>query len=266
MVNENPGFVRWNLGYHVYLWHGNEEFSDLTPRISSPHVNVLSESEGNRAYSRIKTILRLVSAIRILKGDGRLYLNGDLKLYSYNDDRYKNPRYTVDPNIEFEELINPFDSSVTKELELKSEEDPSPNRDKDYVRLAVRDSLVREVLLLLALGEEETLYFLVNTYKIFENIMDELNLGKNNGKIVKKANTPQISTELVDALEKMLGYTQYINSRKGAGLLARHGAGPTPAPRVIPTLQEIKDALITVINEWLNFKCSVTFGRYYKVR
>ncbi|MCM3169006.1 hypothetical protein [Peribacillus frigoritolerans] len=266
MIHENPGFVNWDLGHHVNLWHGDEEFSDLTPRMSSPHVDILNETEGSRASSRINTILRLISAINVLRGYNRLYLNGDLRLNNYGNDTYRCPRIDLNKDIEFEELINPFDNSVTEELEIKSEADPSPNRDKDYVRLAVNDSLVREVLLLLHLGEEDTLYFLVNTYKIFENIMDELDLGKSNGSILKRDSTPQISDELVNALEKMLSYTQYINSKKGAGLLARHGAGPTPAPRNIPTLQEVRTSLIRAINEWLNYKCSIAFGRSYRTR
>src|SRR5699024_7412034 len=66
-VRGNPSLAYLNFG-HCYFYHGDAEFADLTPRFASPHVNVIKEKDASRASTRIKTILRLVSGIRMVCG------------------------------------------------------------------------------------------------------------------------------------------------------------------------------------------------------
>ncbi|MGE6611882.1 hypothetical protein ACQKFG_15280 [Peribacillus sp. NPDC076916] len=261
MIYENPGFASWNIGRHIYLWNGDDDMADLTPRISSPHVDVLGEDEGNRAYYRLSSMIRLLSAIRVLNGHDKIHSFGDLGLYFYNQNRYKRPSYySKDVDIEFEELMNPFDDTIAKQVEEQAVGQPS-NRSEDIVRLAVLDPLVRENLLLLSLGEEQILYLLINTYKIFENILNELDLGKSQGKIVKR-NGPEISEELHSALVSLLKHTGFINTKKGgAGFLSRHGQTKDRAPKEIPTIQDVRHSLIDVMNNWLDFKRNEYFGK-----
>lgn len=263
-VVANPGYGSWIVGHHISFFNGDEEFGDLGTYFSSPHVNVLPISEADRAKARLTTLLRLISGINVILGSYRLVPNTDT-LY-YENDRREIFRMYPDISMDtlFEELANPFDSKVIQELEQK-DDFYGPNCPKDYFQLIVEEPLVRENILLFTLGEEEMLYFLVNTYKIVENIKNELKLTKNNNKLKTTNESPSdVPQYLLDSLSDVNHYSQYINSWDASGILSRHGMTSKPAPNQIPSILEIKEALITALNDYLNYKCVSKFGRDYK--
>ncbi|MFF2855580.1 hypothetical protein [Peribacillus sp. NPDC058002] len=57
-------------------------------------------------------------------------------------------------------MMNLFDNTIAMRVEKETVGKPS-NWNEDIVRLAVLDPLVRENLLLLSLGEEQTLYLMI---------------------------------------------------------------------------------------------------------
>ena len=260
-INGNPGLAEWDIGPHFYFWHDRNDGGNITPLFSSPHVNVLQEEESTRAYIRIKTLLRLLSGINILRGDDIFYHHSTLEYVK--DNLFRTGTWTEDIDVTIEELGNPFDENILNDIQLNrirrgSEE---PSLVKDYIELSVNESLVREVLLLLTLGEEETIYFLINTYKIFENIRNDLGLKVSNRKIHGRKDLP---SELLESLSKLAGYSQYINSKDASGILSRHGSGNTPSPKDKPSLIEIKRALRLAVSTWMKYKCEISFGRVYK--
>lgn len=85
-------------------------------------------------------------------------------IYTRNDP-YKRVSPKEDLNIILDELLNPFDDSVARVIK-KHEIDNKPSQERDFFNLIVHDPLVREVITLFALGEEQVLYFLINTYKL----------------------------------------------------------------------------------------------------
>lgn len=185
--------------------------------------------------------------------------------YKYNNS-FRNQRAYKDiiPNddldIIIEEFQNPFDArvvSLINELESQS----SISKEQNYFHLSVIDSLVREVLILFTLGEEQPIYFLVNTYKIMENLKNEYNLGINSSRLTKKKDSKPIPDYLFDSLGNLYMYSRYINSRDAAGIFSRHGATNVEPPLIKPTFKEIRMALITSINFWLNHKCELIFER-----
>lgn len=264
-IATNPGIVNSDLGFHIDFFNGDEEFGDLGPYFTSPHVNKLNEQEAERAKARLKTLLRLISGINLILGNRSLMPKSETLYYLDNRERYKKFHPEISMQILFEELENPFDMELLSENPSLSTE-YSHNIRKDYFQLTSEDELVREVLLLLTLGEEQILYFLINTYKIVENIKSELSLSKNNGKLNVTDDSP---THLPESLLKRLNnaneFAQYINSRDASGILSRHGQTKIMAPKAIPTIEEIREVLFKTVNEWLNYKCSIRFNRKYKI-
>ncbi|TYR81127.1 hypothetical protein FZC66_04485 [Priestia megaterium] len=221
-VKGNPGLAEWDIGPHLYFWHDRDD-----------GVNLLRDQE---IFYHHTTLEYFQSGI------------------------YRTAGWDEDIDVTLEELENPFDINTLKYIQQRVQTEPSLV--KDYIQLSVNEPLVREVLLLLTLGEEETIYFLVNTYKIFENIRHELGLKVSNGKVHGKKDLP---SDLLESLSELAGYSHYINSKNASGILSRHGAGNTPAPVVKPSLIEIKRALYSAVNNWLNHKCMINFGRLYKL-
>ncbi len=257
-VYENPGITRWHLGNH-FAFCNIEGSGD--PYFTSPHVNILDENDASRAYARLKILLQLVSGIRVLHGKEKIISPKSLNYY--NGYRYDTPSWEEDIDIMFDELSNPFDSEVCEYYKDKKGY-YSSEFDEDVINLLISDSLVREVIILLAMSQEEIVYFLVNTYKIIENIKSDLSLGSNNSKLIKSKNSKDLPEFLLTSLNEIYQYSQYMNSRDASGILSRHGVTKIPIPSKIPTLKEIKVSLTNAINDWLNYKCMTKFNRKYK--
>lgn len=254
----NAGISHSDMGDQLFFCSGNEEFADFGPYFSSPHVNVISFNDASRAKARITTLLRLVSGIKVLQGSSLIVPKANTLYFERDDGRFEKLHPQPDMETIFEELTNPFDSNVLTEIKYKYDK-MTPNRIKDYLQLTVSDNLVREVILLLSLGEEQALYFLINTYKIVENMISDLNLNKNNGKLKPKSPS-ELPNYLLESMNEIFKYSQYINSRDGSGFLSRHGATNIKAPKHIPTFTEIRSALLLSVNDWLNYKCYRYFG------
>lgn len=248
----NPGIIGWDLNSHIQFKNGDSYGDTYIPILTSPHVNVLSKNESTRAHTRLTTLLRLVNGLRILQNTNPV--EADTTLYFEN----RSARYSEDFDITLEELSYPFDESVIARLE-KRDKNSNPDQYKDYFQLIIDEPIVREVIILLTLAQEQLIYLVINAYKIFEIINHDLGLSTKNYK-----NTDNLPAELFSSLLQFKSYGQYMNSRDGAGYLSRHGSAKTaPAPAKIPTREEFKTDLNSIIHEWLNYKCTQTFGRSY---
>lgn len=259
-VNENLGITNWDLGPHFRFWNADPENIQQIPVFSSPHVDVLPESQEIRAYARTKTLLRLVSGLSLILRECPVHsLNS---FYYHKNERMKQIYENKNTTIAFQELINPFDTSVI--LKVKANMAPfyefTPNRRTDYAELIVTDSLVREVILLLSLAFEEDLYLLVNTYKILETLRNDLEFKVKSGKLVPNKISEQYS---FDNLFKLQQFTGYINNRGSSGILSRHGYTGKETQITAPSYDDIFDTLVKSIKEWLNYKCATIFKRIY---
>lgn len=254
-IYTNPGIIGWDLGPHFHFLNGDSEEITLKPIFESHHVDVLKPQESTRAYIRFNALMRLVNGLRIINKADMIKL--DTSLFFDNGISIQSVNYGTDLDILLEELENPFDKDMLAKLEKRDVSSP-PSRLKDYTQLIIDEPIVREVIILLTLSHEQAIYLLINTYKIFENINTDLDL-----KTSKYVNPGHLPEDLFDSLTKLKEYTQYINSRNGSGILSRHGATNIPAPAHKPTLNQIKELLVSVVDEWMNYKCTIAFKRKY---
>ncbi|PEB42244.1 hypothetical protein [Bacillus pseudomycoides] len=264
-VYTNPGIIGWDLGGHICFFNGDSEGDTYVPYITSPHVNVLNQNEASRAYARLTSLLRLINGMRTLQNESTIGASTTLYFNMRHEDYSEN----IDTLVE--ELANPFDESIlskipkwTKDSKRITEDESRPKRSyiyQDYLQLIIDEPLVREVVLLLTLSEEQVIYLLVNTYKIFENIRSDLGLPSK-----LKKNEFNLPEDLFDALKKMNDHYLYINSREASGIFCRHGE-KYPAPKKDKSpLEDIRSDTILAINAWLKYKCLKTFGREYPLK
>jgi len=253
----NPGIIGWDLGCHMQFFNGDPDGITYIPVFNSPHADVLDRNESTRAYARLTSLLRIVNGLRILLD--RETISASTTLYYDNGFNPKAERYSEDLDITLEELENPFDNEVLERLEVR-DKSSEPNIYKDYLQLIIDEPIVREVILLLTLSKEQIIYLLVNTYKIFENILADLDIGSKLDK-----NEKNLPEELFNSLKELKRHNQYINSRDASGILSRHGER-YPAPKKNPSREDVQKALNCAINEWLIYKCTKKFGRKYKFK
>ncbi|PEO71140.1 hypothetical protein CN572_19200 [Bacillus wiedmannii] len=253
-VYTNPGVIGWNIGGHFGFFNSDFEGDTYVPHFTSPHVNILNNNETSKIYARLTTLLRLVNGIRVLQN--RLEIGASRELYFHHGMNTGNRSYSEDLDTFLKELENPFDEEILSKLEKR---DSNSNRNvyEDYFQLIVDEPLVREVVILLSLSEEQILYLLINTYKIFENMRSDLKV-----KPKLETNETNLPESLFNALKKINEHNNYINSREASGILCRHGE-KFKAPKEASTLEDIRKDTIHAINEWMNYKCISKFGRDY---
>jgi hypothetical protein len=259
----NPGIADWKVSPHFTFFLGDLDHGDHDPYFSSPHLNVIDngiKSDANIVYARLKSLLRLISGVSLLTGNKKIDYSSTL--YCEVDGIITKVYWDSCPDIELQELSNPFDVNVISRLE-KRNKDSQANYAKDVIELIIENEIVREVILLLALSSEDLLYFLINTYKIYETIKNDLKINISNRKVI---NREELSDDMHDTFVQLLQYTQYINSRNSSGILSRHGANSTPATITSPSTEEINTVLLKCINCWLIEKIEVKYGRRYKYK
>lgn len=259
------GEIRWNIGPHFYFFDGNYDdgFPPL-PLFSSPHVNILEKSQSTRAFARMSTLLRLINGLSLITRGQPIY---SLKRFSYHEKQFmEDVSKNHDSSIILEELGNPFDDTVIEEIENES----FMNNNTvftDYAELIIKDELVREVILLLSLSMEEELYLLINAYKIYEIIRNDMRFEqqsrdkKREAKLRKDIITEEFPFTSFLQLEDLTGY---INNKGASGLLCRHGFSNREKKIKAPSYDEIVDIIIIAISEWISYKSHVKFGRLYK--
>ncbi|MGG1340157.1 hypothetical protein ABE244_06165 [Bacillus toyonensis] len=266
-VYANPGIIGLDLGEHIKFFNGDSEGDTYVPYMTSPHVNILEGSEATKAYARLNSFLRLVNGIKTLLNQNTI---GSSKVLHCN---MRDTHYEENIDTLVEELANPFDKNILLELpewnrdsnrvtgseDMYKEPSKEPSIYKDYLQLIINEPIVREVVLLLTLSEEQVIYLLVNTYKIFENIRHDLKLTPK-----LKPNESNLPDSLLDALRKIDEHNNFINAREVSGIFCRHGerykekkGGNTS------TLEAVRKDLIFAINQWMNYKCISQFGRDY---
>lgn len=257
-VTGNPGLSGLDFG-HCYFFNGDAEFGDLRPRFAWPHVNILEIDDAYEALARMQNILRLLSGVRTVCDFSAIYQRTRTNTINYNNGVSRlTPNYNID--ILIKELENPFDDEVTS---LINRIGTTSSKVDDYFNLLVTDPLAREVITLYMLGEEQPIYFLINTYKILENIKSEYLLENNNGNVVKREGSKNISDPFFDSLNQLQSYSGHINTRASSGIYSRHGVTKHKSSKKTPSFEEIRTTLIKTIDYWLNHKCDLKFGRSY---
>ncbi|PFE08593.1 hypothetical protein [Bacillus cereus] len=263
-VQSNGEHVSWYIGPHLYFLDGNEGGGyHPIPLFSSPHVNILEKGEDTRAYARINTLLRLVNGLSLITRGVPIY---SLKQFFYHENQIiREIPKKHDPSLILEELGNPFDDMVLKELENKKFVYDN-TVSTDYAELMVKDELVREAVLLLSLSMEEELYLLINAYKIYEIIRNDMQFEQQSGdkkgeaKLRKEKITSEFSFTSFLQLEDLTGY---MNNKGASGLLCRHGFSNKEKKIKAPSYDEIVDIIIIAISEWMSYKSHMKFGRHY---
>lgn len=256
-IYENAGITDMKFGSHFNFFHGDPEFGDLNPSFSSPHVDVLPESEVNRAYARMSALIRLASGLNLLIRGKTISYSNSLQYYYDQHDRFKTKYWKEDIDLTIEEINNPFDPEVVEHIIASAHPEEPRNIFMDYTDLVVHEPLVRESVMLLALSEEQVLYLLINTYKIMENIKSDLKLKVNNGKLVKTDESPDVPEFVMESLNNYFKYSLYINTRYASGIFARHGGNQEKQIKINPTLSEVRSSLLIAMNNWLKFKLTM---------
>lgn len=247
---------------HYYFHQGVGVFSGPASQFSSPHVNVLKKQDKSKAKLRLNNILRLVRGINEICEYRNVYPSSGEMTHINSDGSHEKidgltDSYDID--LFFEELNNPFDNDITS---LIQEIGVVESKENDYFNLLVINPLLREAVTLFMLSEENTLYLLINTYKIMENIKNEFNLKANNGKLVKRDDS-SIDDNLFNLVNTLYGHSRYINSKAASGYLSRHGETNFEPPKEWPTIKEVREDLIKVIRFWLDHECFLNYERRY---
>src|SRR5699024_7152867 len=247
--------------FNIYDWSLASDFPDYTPCFESPHVNVLSNDQVDRAYIRIQCILRLVSGLRIVC-DKQKVVASDNDITLVEGIYFKKMRAKENLDIILEELENPFDEKVASLL-CSSNVSHHGSEEEDFFNIIVRDSSVREAITLFALGEEQVLYFLINAYKILEIIKGEYKLKNRSNKLCRDMNSKPIPDYLLDPLNEFQGFSRYINSKDGSGIFSRHGSKDSFQKNQKPSHAKMREVLILAIKSWLKHKSEILYNRNY---
>ncbi|WP_160036918.1 hypothetical protein [Paenibacillus sp. An7] len=260
-VYGNAGLSYVDLYPHFIFYHGDVEKADFNVRFSSKHVACLDLAEKDRAAIRLKTLLRYISGLRLMKN--LEYIHPDSQLYYVTRDRIIQVESSPEIGLEMllDELSNPFDTNSIDGF-IPRDAKMEPNADLDFIQILIDEPLARENILLFTLAYENNLNLLVNTYKIYENVKADLQVQTNNGKVIIRGEI-KYPQELIDSITQIYKLAQFINSKTASGLLSRHGTGNTPAPDKLPTINEVVEHLRGLVYNWMNYRCSLRFGRNY---
>ena len=263
---DNSRYSRWGMGRHFCFFDASLDLDFPNPQFTSPHLNVLGKDEEIRACARLESLFRLVNGLSLLTRGSPIYSR---KRFFYHSDHNMIETWRKqDSTIFLEELNNPFEESVLKEIEIENEKRPIKNTVcTDYAELIVKDNLVREAVLLLTLSLEDELYLLVNAYKIYEIISNDMGFQKREGdeKGAAKKRKDEITEKYPFAsFLDLEGLTGYINNKGASGFLCRHGHSNKETKITAPPYNEIVEIIIKAISEWLNYKCLMKFGRPYE--
>lgn len=206
-------------------------------------------------------MLRYISGLRLLRN--LEYIHPDSRLNYVSSDQIIQVESSPEIGLELllDELLNPFDINGFDGF-IPRDSEVEPNADLDFIQILIDEPLARENILLFTLAYENKLNLLVNTYKIYENVKADLQIQTNNGKVTIRGEN-MYSQELIDSFTHIYKLAQFINSKTASGLLSRHGTGNTPAPDKMPTINEVFEHLRDLVYNWMNYRCSLRFGRTY---
>ncbi|HFK1791374.1 hypothetical protein ACWOMK_02250 [Bacillus thuringiensis] len=256
-MNQNPEIARWNLSPHFGFWDGNEDDSmPPMPLFSSPHADVLKEDEATRACMRLKTLIRLANGISLItRGEPLHYLD---TFYHHKRNTMRSISWDHNRSIIMEELIYPFDEDVIKRIEANANTGKRTAA-ADYAELVVTDPLAMDLILYLSLALEDELYMLINIYKIYETINNTVGTKIDNDDFKEKYK--------FESYRKLRKTTKYINSHKGSGPQSRHAPNEKDSKAVIkiPKYEDIVDHAIKAASEWMNYQCSIKYGRQHPI-
>lgn len=240
---------------------------------TSSHLDDISIEEPLKASYRAKALLRILNGILLLTDNYVLAFDVENLVFMNEGERWKDRHIDKsDRDLEYKELENPFQAEESKLVKYKRIPEDDKNKRNyivDFFDYAYKSELVKEALILFSLSKIDTLFILINTYKIIETIEYDL------GFIDKTAKNEKIglfSEEFVKAYEffEKGKFGHYSNSEYGSGLFSRHGVSDkkkyedkkgNPLPPV--SFNDIDTNVRTLIYEWINYKLMVEKGYRY---
>lgn len=251
----------------------------LSQLSESRHINIISESNysDNETYYMISPHLETLrypedSIIAKYRAEALLLiLNTSLKLTeNYNSLRagnsvvpsiqlyFEHPSGAAsecngynEPSVHLEQFDNPF-------IQLEPLKHPLVlnNRISKIIELSYQDELVKEVLLLFGLISYHYLFILINVYKIAETIEYDLRNIASDHTIDTILNNKM--TQALKPFQNGGKIRHYMNTRTGSGSLqSRHGANDNTYKKSKPSIHEIYDSAINLINTWIDVKKEV---------
>ncbi|MDF1995800.1 hypothetical protein [Peribacillus frigoritolerans] len=253
--------ARKSFSNDLYIFSTFDNSEHETYFLGSPHLDSIAESDSDQAYYRAKALIRLLNGCLLLRGDLTFTYDEDICFFRPNSviKAYSNRKNDLSI-VEYEELVNPFGSNV----EVKEQAEQSYLR--DCLILAKENPLIRQTIVFLVLSKLDALYFLTNTFKIYEIILSDLGINKNKATYKRELqnNFPEGIRKYIDFF--LLGnFKEYVNSEKGAGILSRHVSTNQPYDKAPLDLEEIDSNIRNFINHWLRIKMQERFGYYYTV-
>ncbi|TCN04615.1 hypothetical protein EV581_11913 [Bacillus sp. BK006] len=245
--------------------------------LSSLHLDNISIEEPLRASYRAKALLRILNGILLLTDNYVLAFDVEkISFINHKGEWINRHVYGSDRDLEYKELENPFQAEASKLVKYKHiPEDHEKKRDYivDFFDYAYKNELIKEVLILFSLSKIDTLFILINTYKIIETIEHDLEWDVKQK--VKKKRVASLSASLGETFMNAYNYFEnggfghYSNSNHGSRLFARHGANRNlyedeegnPLPPI--SFGEIDNNIRTLIYEWINYKLMTEKGYRY---
>lgn len=237
---------------HIAIMGESDNSEHETFFMVSPHLDTLRsfDSDSSEAYYKSKVLLSILNAA--LRLDNKHPIIERYLCFQFPDGVINTPHIVNDPVVHLQQLQNPFEHSASIQTAREK------GRLGKIISLAHNDDLVREALVLfdLSMPDSMQLYFLINVYKICENI--EFDFTHNINIHPKVAQAEQ--SDMVSALTPFRNggvVRHYINTRAGSGMQARHGATTKLFTKSAPTFQEVLDLTTTLINTWLDVRISL---------
>lgn len=263
--NKTYSLARQRFSSDIDIMYLTDNSEHETYYLISPHFSDLSEEEYEKAYYKALSFVRLINGCLLLTGD--YLLQADNYLTNF-DDSYTALRRGKEiygrSLFEYEQIVNPFENIQIEDLESNSYL-------ANCLTLVKNNQKVRRVIGLLYLYYRDNLYLLVNAYKIYEIILDDLSISK---KGIYKNNQAEFPNEMLPYLDYFISgdFTHYANSivnSKGTevtGLFSRHGASTNYYNKKPIDLIELDVNLRNLINTWLCLKIEKYNGNIFKVK
>ena len=165
--------------------------------------------------------------------------------------------------IEYREFVNPFENLQIEDLKSKSYL-------VDCLIMVKNDEKVRRVIGLLYLYHRDNLYLLVNAYKIYEIILADLGIQRNEKEYKKIRN--DLTHDLSPYLDYFIlgDFTHYANTiassdgTEVSGIFSRHGESQSVYNKNPLDLRELDLNLRNLINKWISIKVEGYNGNVHK--
>lgn len=229
----------------------------------SPHFSYMTDEEYEKAYFRAIAMVRLINGCILLNNNYLLYPDDHLTDFPESYSRMVRGSIVSGKSLmEYEQFINPFDDLNINDIKGGTY----------FIRcltLVRKNSTVRRVIGLLYLYYRDNLYSLVNSYKIYEIILGDLEIPKNKKDYKAMHNTLDFETKRYLDYFIIGNFTHYANTlvnstgNEVTGIFSRHGYNSNTYDGNPIDFNELDYNLKNLINRWLCLKIKEEFNEIY---